>query len=486
MSASETVRALRRSDFSVPELVEAHLEQIRRVDPQLHAFVGLREEQARAEARAAQRAFEAQAPVGPLHGVPFTAKDILASSDPTPRCGSRAVPESTEPNGIGLAFEATAITRVRAAGGIFLGKTACPEYAFGVDCNSPGRDFTGNPWGVGLTPGGSSGGESAALSGHMSTLGIGTDFGGSLRWPAACVGIVALRPTVGRIPGTGQLPGLPIPTGQRVPNPMTVQGALQVIGPMARTVQDLILALDVMSGPDGYDLSAGVRGDLRYSESPGLRVGWLTAEDSTPVRDDVRATVQTVVEHLARAGCQPVSCEGLLDGAHLAYNALRDADGFDDLQAFISGNEHMLGTSLRALLRDTSPADPIRLARAWADTVPIRRRVLAALGVIGQDRAVAPAIDVFVCPVAPVPAFRRDEPTIVAGRTLVGFELMSLCRAVTVLGLPALSVPCGLSDEGLPINVQVVGRPFSEDTVLRVGTLIEAVCGTYSAAGMAA
>ncbi len=310
--------------------------------------------------------------------------------------------------------------------------------------------------------------------GGDEALGVGTDYGGSLRWPAACVGVAALRPTVGLVPGTGQLPGLATPDGYRVPNPVSVQGALQVVGLLAREVADLSLGLDVVGGPDGLRPPGA---DLAR-----LRVGWLTREDTTPVRTDVADAVVAIVEALARAGLSTVACPGLLDGAAQAYATLREADGLEDLRAFVAGREHLLGGSLQALLHELAPTDPVRLARAWAGAIPVRSRVLAALGA-AEGRAPAPPVDVLVCPVAPVPAFHRDHPVVVAGQVLSGFELMPLCRAVSLLGLPALSVPVGVSDEGLPINVQVVGRPFEEATVLGVGGLIERVRPALPAPG---
>ncbi|RZS91702.1 amidase [Motilibacter rhizosphaerae] len=466
LPAVELARLVREREVTVPQVVEDHLARIDETDGVLHAFVAVRAEAVRAEARDAQLRLDAGEPVGPLHGVPFTAKDVLATSDPVARAGSLAAPPEPTP-------DATAVQRMRAAGALLLGKTACPELAFGVDTVSPVSGATGSPWGEGLTPGGSSGGEAAAVASGMSAVGLGTDYGGSLRWPAACVGILAVRPTVGLVPGTGQLPGLPGPGGRRLPDPWSLQGALQVVGPLARTVDDLALALDVLAGPDGWDPAVRAAAPV-VPPGPGvegLRVGWVAREDSTPVRRDVAVLVARAVALLGSAGAEVEHRPGLLDGAHAAYNAVRDADGLDDLRRWVSGREHLLGPELQLALARPQPLRSA-YAEAWAAAAEPRQRILAALGA-GDE----PGLDLLVCPVAPVPAFRRGVPVEVEGQRLAGFDLMALCRAVTLPGLPSLSVPVGLSEDGLPVSVQLVARPYAEPVLLAAARVLTAAVG---------
>jgi amidase len=469
-TATELARAIANREVTVPEVVAAHLARIEEHDPLLHAFVARRDAVVvRREALDAQRRVDSGEPLGPLHGVPFTVKDILATADVPTACGSAATPtDFTAP-------DATAVARLRTAGALLLGKTACPEFAFGVDTQPPTGPSVESPWGPGLTPGGSSGGEAAAIASGMSPLGLGTDFGGSLRWPAMCVGIVSLRPTVGRVPGTGQLPGLPVDGGVRVPNPQTLQGITQVIGPLARCVDDLQLALDIIGGPDGWD--GGGRDDAAAGravgrEVAGLRVGWLSREDTMPVRADVSAAVEDAARTLAKAGALVEHRPGLLDGAHAAYNAVRDADGMTDVARFVRGREHLLGPDMREAVRRPVPSRE-DWARSWGHAVDVRRRILREFGVPRRGDE----LDVLLCPVAPVPAFLRGEPVLVEGRTLAGFDLMALCRAVTLTGLPVVSVPVGRSAEGLPLSVQVVARPFEDETALAVARVLEAATG---------
>lgn len=478
LDAGELATVIRRRQVSVREVISAHLEAIAdRSD--LNAVARLRGEGALADADRADADVAAGRPLGRLHGVPFTVKDSIATQDLDNRCGSLATPP-----GLGE-IDATAVARMRAAGAILTATTACPEFAFGVDCISPVTGVTASPWGAGLTPGGSSGGEAAAIAAGLSPLGLGADYGGSVRWPAACVGIVALRPTLGRVPGTGQLPGLAVsPTGRhRVPNPSSVQGTFQVIGPLARSVDDLELALRVIEGPDGLDGFTYAPGAWPSRSAPDeapvtdLRIGWLEREDSTPVGPGARASVARAVGVLESAGALTREWATLLDGAHEAYNALRAADPLRELRELVAGREHLLGNELRQTLAAPEP-DPRALAAGWAGVVEVRQRIWRAFGVGAS--AAKDGLDVLVCPVAPVSAFHRDVAIVVEGRTLSGFELMGLCRAISLTGLPSLVVPVGLGSDGLPMAVQLVGAPWSEPRLLEVGRHLERSLGRLS------
>jgi len=243
-SAVALARLIRAREASSTEVVEAHLQRIERANPELNAIVTLRAEQALDEAGRIDRTL-GEAPGLPLDGVPFTVKDLIATAGMRTTAGTpfleRFVPR----------LDATAVARLRTAGAILIGKTNCPEWGmFGYTRNSLFGE-TRNPVGP-VTPGGSSGGEAAAIAARCSPLGLGTDFGGSVRWPAHCTGIFALRPTAGRVPCTGQLPA-PSLQEPLLPNEVTLQGRVQVVGPLARSVDDLELALRLIAGPDGLD-----------------------------------------------------------------------------------------------------------------------------------------------------------------------------------------------------------------------------------------
>lgn len=437
-------------------MVEAHLRRIDQVNPELNAIVSLRPEAAIAEAVEVDRAVRAGADRLPLAGVPFTVKDVIAASGVPMTAGTPLLKDFVP------RLDATAVARLREAGAILLGKSNCPEFAmFGYTRNSL-FGATRNPLGP-VTVGGSSGGECAAVATCCSALGVGTDFGGSVRWPAHCTGILALRPTVGLVPRTGQLPA-PSLDEPLAPSEATLQGQVQVIGQLARTVEDLELALLVMAGPDGIDPLAVEIGPGRSSQ---VHVGRAAVWDG-PVRPGVRADVSTVVRDaagaLAEQGAE-VSEESptMLERAVSLYSELRDLDRLRDVRGLIRGRESQVGEDVRAAVsaaeeaeRTAPDTDPAPL---WEERERLRADFLSYL-----DRHA-----VLLMAVATVPPYDPDGPgPEVNGREQGMWDVLAPCRLISLLGVPAATVPYGRSSDGLPIGVQVVGRPFREDEVLAV------------------
>ncbi|HEX3875009.1 MAG TPA: amidase, partial [Solirubrobacteraceae bacterium] len=297
-------------ELGVREVVRAHLDRLDEVEPWLNAAAAIRRESALAEATDLETRLAGGEQPGALCGVPVTVKDVIATAGTPTACGSPAfagnVPE----------VDAVAVGRLRAAGAIVIAKTRCPEFAFGV--TTPG---TRSPWGA-HSPGGSSGGEAALIAAGASAVGIGTDYGGSLRWPAQCCGVLALRPGAGALDGTGQLPG----RGGRMdgrpgaPGPDSVQRHFQVIGPIGRTVRDLAIVLATLGARQlpaaGPQEAGGDSGGLRER-----RIGWVPGEDSERVGDDARAALAGAVGALADAGLNVEPAPGSLDGLHVAFNA---------------------------------------------------------------------------------------------------------------------------------------------------------------------
>jgi Asp-tRNA(Asn)/Glu-tRNA(Gln) amidotransferase A subunit family amidase len=325
---------------------------------------------------------------------------------------------------------------------------------------------TRNPVNPLLTPGGSSGGESAAVASGMSALGIGTDFGGSLRWPAHCTGVLALRPTAGRVPSTGQLP-TPSLDEPLIPNAVTLQGRVQVIGPLARNVDDLALAVRVMSGPDGCDPFA-VPAELPPAGAPPVRAAVWDGPRTPAARADVIAVVRHAAAALERAGLD-VSDEppAMLDEAGALYSELRASDRLQDVRRIVRGREAEVGDDVRAAMaaaeafeRDASGREPAVL---WEE----RDRLRIGLGAY-LDRH-----EVLLMPVATVPAYDPSgPPPPVGGREQTMWDVLEPCRLISLLGFPAASVPFGRSPEGLPVGVQVVGRSFREDQVLAAARVL--------------
>jgi amidase len=455
--------AMAAGELQIVDVVAAHLDRLAEVEPVLNAAVAVRHDAALREAAQAQARLDAGAPAGPLLGVPFTVKDVLATADLPTRCGSAAF-AMNQPE-----VDAVAVRRFRDAGAILIAKTNCPEFAFGVTTDNDTHGRTGNPWGM-HSPGGSSGGEAALIAAGAAALGLGTDYGGSLRWPAQCCGILALRPGLGCVDGTGQLPG----PGGRMDGHSgalreSVQRHFQVVGPLARTARDLALALAVIStGPGAVvAVAQAARGiDDQIAALRGVPVGWLVDEASQAVDAQVRGVVSDAVAALRRAGLTTLPTVGLLDGLHSAFNELRATDGLDDLRTAIGGRRDLVGRDARAQL-DSAPLSLADPAPLWAEIRRLRAGVLAALA----------RTPVVLAPVAPASACRPDGSTEIDGVPVSGFALMSLCRAVSALGLPALSVPVGLDPAGLPVSVQVIAAPGGEDLVLRMAVLLETVLG---------
>jgi amidase len=461
--------AIVAGELRAVDVVHAHLERLDEVEPRLHAAVALRPDAALREAEELQDRLDAGLSVGPLCGVPFTVKDIIATAGMPTRCGSAAFADNVP------AVDARAVARLRAAGGVLIAKTNCPEFAFGVTTDNAAFGETRSPWGD-HSPGGSSGGEAALVCAGASALGLGTDYGGSLRWPAQCCGLVALRPGLVTVDGTGVLPeggGRMDGHAGRAPWGDSVQRHFQVIGPIARTVRDLEIALAVISGPGplaetpGRTTSASA-GGLESSADPvdRLSIGWIVAENSQRVGSDVEEVVRSVVAELGHRGVVVEETAGVLDGLHEAFNDLRDTDRLADLRGAVGDRRALVGDDARRLL-DCSPLSAMDPALPWAELGRLRERVLGQL-----ERT-----PVLLLPVAPSAACGRDGSADVDGAEIGGFALMAQCRAVSALGFPALSVPVGHDRHGLPVSVQVVTAPGHEDLALGVGELLERCFG---------
>src|SRR5580704_8856201 len=285
--ATRLAELIRTREVSPLEVVQAHLDRIEAINPKLNAIVTVAGD-ALAAARAAEAAVLAGDELGPLHGVPFTAKDSIDTAGVMTQRGSPIfkgrIPET----------DATSVARLKSAGAILLAKTNLPEFSYSTETDNLLTGRANNPWNLDRTPGGSSGGESAAIAAGMSPLGLGTDLAISVRGPAAHTGIVSLKPTHGRIPMTGLWP--------RVPR------RFWHVGPMARSIRDLALAYSQLIGPDGEDAysTSTVSFDAGIGRAPyrQLRVGWLVEPGFGPIDPEVAATVVAAAEALKGVGMQ--------------------------------------------------------------------------------------------------------------------------------------------------------------------------------------
>jgi amidase len=389
--------------------------------------------------------------LGPLAGVTFSVKDVIAVAGLPVTVASLAFADTV------ATTTAPAVQRLLEADAILVGKTNCPEFAFGMTCDSPLLGRTTNPRYPAATPGGSSGGEAASVAAGISALGVGTDFGGSLRWPAQCVGIVALRPGLGAVPGEGQVPGLGGNFGLEGVVPAVspgMQGSFQTIGPLARSVRDLRAAYTVMSGANA---------DTTPEAEPALRIIWSDGSAFGPVRREVTAVMERLAAAVAAAGHTVVQQPDLFAECLPAYNRLREVDPMLDHAVAITGREGSISAANLKTIRDSLAASPTEreLARTAAES--------ARASALSQIKAV----DFALLPVAGGPAASVEGSLDVDGDHLQGWEIMGPCRAVTLTGCPVVSLPVGLSEDGLPLSVQVVAAPGGEMKALAFAEVLE-------------
>jgi aspartyl-tRNA(Asn)/glutamyl-tRNA(Gln) amidotransferase subunit A len=445
-SAADLARLISGKEVSPVEVVRAHLDRITSLDGPLKAFITVTADAALAAAREAEAAVVAGRPLGPLHGVPLGLKDLYDTAGVRTTGGSKILRERVP------AADATVVRRLREAGMIVLGKLNMVEFAFGPEGRNPHYGHARNPWDASThrMAGGSSSGSGVAVAAGLVPVALGSDTGGSIRIPCSLCGLTGIKPTYGRVSRAGMLP---------------LSWSMDHVGPMTRNAADAALVLGAMAGYDAADptssvlpvpdYGAALSGDVR-----GLRVGLLRTffvESATP---EVRAAVETAARTLEKAGAvvDDVALPGVRHTAagalavvateamayHAAWLRTRKADYDPDVStrlmagAFVTGVHYVRGQQARALLR---------------------REVDEALT----------RHDVLLAPATPITAPGIDErqTTLGDGASDIRSALIRLTRPFNFSGHPACSLPCGFSTGGLPIGMQIVGRPFDEATVLR-------------------
>lgn len=459
LPAAQMADLIRRREISPVELVRAHVERAQALQPKLNAFVTLDAERALDAARAAEAALAKHPPVGPLHGVPVTIKSAIDVKGLVCAAGS-ALRRAHVPS-----EDAPLVARLRAAGAIVLGNTNVPECLMAYETNNLLYGATSNPWDLSRTPGGSSGGEAAAIAAGCSAGGVGSDGGGSIRVPAHFCGICGLKPTPGRIPGTGHFP----PGGGAF-------GWIGVVGPMARTVGDLRLLFEAMAGPDPGDALSAPVAVLHTDEEElrGLRVGLLKSEALGPVTPETQAAVERAGRALADRGfaVEPVQLDGLGPALELWWFFFVRAIGYL-LREASAGEESKLSPMLQEYLAVGAKEPPMTLDEFMGACVE-RDAIRAALL---RQMEKAP---ILLSPVSVSPAFRHGEGTWRKGESIPPYqEAMRYSQWLNIAGLPGAVVPVGASPEGLPIGVQIIGRAHEEELVLGVAECIERACGGW-------
>ncbi len=459
LSAVSMSEQIRGKQLSPVELVESHLTRIEELNPRLNAFVQIDAEGARRQARTAEEAVRTGEKLGPLHGVPISIKSAIDVNGLRCESGSRLRA------GIVAARDAPLVSRLRQAGAIILGVTNTPELLMAWETDNLLYGRTNSPWDVERTPGGSSGGEAAAIAAGMSAGGVGSDGGGSIRVPAHFSGICGLKPTPGRIPATGHFP---VSAG-----PFALIG---VVGPMARTATDLKVLFEAMQGSDDGDPSAAPV-PVRWPEKDTLkrlRIGYFEDDGRTPVTPETRAAVRTAVGTLQRAGFQvePFRPEGLELARQLWWKIFGVAGGML-LGPMMKGHEAEIGLLLKQFSSWVA-AEPSHTGESLLETWV--QRDLVRMKIFAQMRE----YPVLLCPAAAIPAFRHGERSWwVEGKTVHYLDAWSYTEWFNLLGTPAVVVPVGKSPDGLPIGVQIVARPWEEEIVLSVAEVFEEQRGEW-------
>jgi amidase len=445
MSATDLARLIREQAVTCETVMRAHLDQVERVNSTVNAIVTLLPDLAMQGAREADRKLRSGEPIGPLHGLPVAHKDLLVTKGIRTTFGSPIyrdfVPDT----------DAVVVERLRAAGAITIGKTNTPEFGAGSQTFNPVFGATRNPWDATKTCGGSSGGAAVALACGMVPIADGSDFGGSLRNPASFCNVVGLRPAAGRVPSWPSL---------------NAWFALPVLGPMARTVEDTALLLSVLSGSDprapisiaepGSLFAGSLERDLR-----GLRVAWSKDLGGLPVDPRVSQALEPGREVLAALGIEVVEAAPDLSDADEVFRVLRAYN-------FELTHGPLLDTR-RAELKDTvvwNIEEGRKLTGAQVGRAEVKRTEL-----YHRMREFMEQYAFLAAPVVQVPPFDVDRPWVdeINGEKLTSYlDWMKSCYLISATGLPAISVPCGFTPDGLPVGLQIVGRHQDELGVLQL------------------
>ena len=454
LPAVRQLELLCNREISVLELAEAHIRQIERLNPKLNALVDFDPDRVRAQAR---RMDVPDSTSGPLHGLPVTVKSSIATA------GYRCEIGSLLHQGDIPREDAVVVARLRASGALILGTTNCPEFLMAYETANLLHGATHNPWDLDRSPGGSSGGESAAIAAGLSAAGLGSDSGGSVRVPAHFTGICSLKPTPGRVPGIGHLPPCI--------GPFSTLGA---IGPMARTIGDVSLLFRTLSGQDAHD-PASPPLPLRQPSMNELRtrtIGFFEEDGLVPVTSETRAAVNAAAEALRDAGfrVEPFRPTTLEQLRKLWWTFFVQC-GAMFYEPEIRGRRDRLSPIFREFLEIAEASQPLtatELLNAWAQSDLLRAKTLEEM----SDHPV------LLCPVASIPAFRPGERSwTIDGQPVAYLDAVRHTQWFNVLAAPAAVVPVGRSPEGLPIGVQIVARPFEDEVALGIAAVVDAAFG---------
>jgi aspartyl-tRNA(Asn)/glutamyl-tRNA(Gln) amidotransferase subunit A len=460
---------LHRREISAVELTEACLERISATEPTLHAFLTVSEEEARRQAAAADERLRAGKPLSTLDGIPLALKDVFITRGVRTTAASRILEGFVPP------FDGTAVARLRRAGAVFIGKTNCDEFAMGSSTENSAFGPSRNPWDLERVPGGSSGGSAVAVAASQCLGALGTDTGGSVRLPASFCGVVGLKPTYGRVSRYGIV---------------AYASSLDQVGPFARDVRDAAILLEAIAGHDAMDSTSARIPVPSYQRALGtelgaVRLGVPREYFQEGMQPEVDSCVREAIAALESLGAT-VETVSLPHTAYAiaTYYLIATAEASSNLARYdgIRYGRRAIGTQ--------SLIDTYRRSREEGFGTEVKRRIMlgtyalsagyydAYYGKAQKARTLVrrdfeqafERCDVLVAPTAPTTAFRLGEKL---GDPLTMYLSDVLTISVNLAGLPGISIPCGVDADGLPIGLQLIGRPFGEETLLRAAYAYE-------------
>lgn len=449
-SATDLAGAVARRELTATEVVEAHLDRISAVNPAINAIVTLVPERALAEAAEADRVAAAGGPLGALHGIPIAIKDLMDTAGIRTTYGSPIYADHVPTHDVLM------VQRLRAAGAIVVGKTNTPEFGAGSHTFNPVFGATRNPYDLGKSAGGSSGGAGAVLASGMLPIADGSDLGGSIRNPASFNNVVGLRPTPGRVasarPGNAWDPG-------------------SVLGPMGRSVRDVALMLSVLAGPEpraplGIDEDGAPFASIRPASLAGVPVAFSRTVDGLPVEAPVLEVMAQFRERLVGLGAVVTDVEPDLSGADEVFETFRALEFYDGHGEDAIGHPDLVKATVRQEIDWIRELTAMDVARAGALRTAVFRRMQALF----QD------YELLVLPTSQLPPFDIDleYPTEVAGEAMERYYTWQRsCSRITATAMPALAIPAGFTPDGLPVGAQLVARYRGDAALLAYGMTIE-------------
>ena len=469
LTIHEATALLRTRALSAQELTRAVLDRIHATDARTRSYLTVCEPEALAQAETADRRLAAGDAIPPLCGIPLAVKDVILTKGIRSTAGSKILEHFVPP------YDATVTRLLKAAGAVIIGKVNCDEFAMGSSNENSAFFPSRNPWDLSRVPGGSSGGSATAVAADQALAALGTDTGGSIRLPAAFCGVVGLKPTYGRVSRFGVV---------------AYASSLDQVGPLAKDVQDCALVLQAIAGHDPRDSTSVDRPVPNYQATltqgvQGLKVGIPQEYFVEGMQPEVETAVHQAIAALAALGAQPVSISlphteyaiatyyliataeassnlARYDGVKYGYRAAQTGNLMD---MYCRTRAHGFGSEVKRRIMLGTYA----LSAGYYDAYYLKAQKVRTL--IRQDFLTAfEACDVIATPVAPTVAFRLGEKT-ADPLTMYLSDIFTI--AVNLAGLPGLSVPCGCDAKGLPIGLQLIGKPFGEDTLLQAAYAYE-------------